>query len=435
MPTDEQQLDEQLQREAPRAYQYAHAIVREVWQALPRGRMVYNNGQASESDRFHAAVAKVVQQLQNMSVKPRDGAHQTRVIGSVVLSAILADGGRPSDFTPAIFDAVARHFRAYTQAQQTQVTRICNGCVGGFLPGPEHEPRCGRYTPQEDVPSYAGTRRPGESSMDFGIQVHEALAARVSHGGCCPKCGSSQFGFRSDCIKSCSECPYVEVDTRRGATTVTLPEKAPTEPEPATRLAAKILKAREVRLRNEAAQIGEAQTEPPPAPAIQPECPCCSSKQISYNASADVWHCPNCSWSKRQLVAPPPGPKFKIGDWVVSNRSTRDPKQLPKPSQVMGFLWSENEWCYMLHREGPGGMTSGANGTKESFLILDPYRQAAAKMFGKPVAHVTSEERQAAKLKAFKDAYTPAPPLKFYHPRPDDELRMLGKPPSWGTAW
>lgn len=180
--------------------------------------------------------------------------------------------------------------------------------------------------------------------------------------------------------------------------------------------------------------LEEAPTEPPPAPVVvKHECPCCRL-EISYNASADVWHCPNCSWSKRQLVEPPPGPKFKVGDWVVASKRQDDPAQRSIPSQVMGIYWSEqNEWCYSTHRENTRSVEEGCaktvmSGGHESQLTLDPYRQAAAKMFSKPAAHVTPEERQAAKLKAFKDTYTPIPQEKFYHVRPDDELQLLSGP-------
>ena len=220
---------------------------------------------------------------------------------------------------------------------------------GGKLAGPQHMEECHRYAAVEDVPSYAGMRRPGESAMDCGIRVHKALE--------------------------------------------------------------------------------EARTEPPPAPVVEHECPSCGSKKISYNARADVWRCPLCSWSKRQLVAPPPGPKFKVGDWV------RYPTYIGCV-QVMTVKWCNASWTYSLKREVHGRYSLSVHDENipENQLTLDPHRQAAAKMFGKPVAHVTSEERQAAKLKAFKDAYTPVTKGEFYEPKPGDRVRMLGKPPSWGTA-
>jgi hypothetical protein len=241
----------------------------------------------------------------------------------------------------------AREVRTALERQRTQ---ICLGCAKGLLAGPQHAKSCPGYATQENAPNYAGTRRPGESSLDFGIRVHKALE--------------------------------------------------------------------------------EAQTEPPPAPVVvRPECPCCRSEEISYNTRADVWRCPVCSWSRRQLIEPPPGPKFKIGDWVVVSKEQNG----RAPAQVMSFCWSTSAWSYTLLRET--GPRTGVETTimGESRLSLDPYRQAAAKMFGKPVAHVTQEERQAAKLQAFKDAYSAAPPSEFYKPQSKDEIRMLAKPPSWST--
>ena len=329
----------------------ARAIVRGVYQALPQERAAY-----VRSSCFEPAVAEVISHLRkNQDGRSLARKYLTRTIALVVLAKILPDGGTnvrestSTDLTPAIFDAVAQRIPAGLERRQTQ---ICTGCVGGFQVGPKHREECHRYTTQEDVPSYVGTRRPGESSLDFGIRVHKALE--------------------------------------------------------------------------------EAQTEPPPAPVVaEPECPCCRSEKISYNARADVWHCSFCSWSKRQLVEPPPGPKFKVGDWVATGTDFPGPLN-GFPSQVMGFHWS-SEWRYQLRREFLGGFS--AVDAPESKLSLDPHRQAAAKMFGKPAAHVTPEERQAAKLKAFKDAYTVIPGADFYQVRPEDRVRMIGKPPSWGTAW
>lgn len=137
--------------------------------------------------------------------------------------------------------------------------------------------------------------------------------------------------------------------------------------------------------------------EPAVPPAATHECPSCTSTQIQWNPRASVWHCPLCSWSKSSLAAPPPPPRFAVGDWV-------DYTHLG-PVQVMAARWNDSTWLYSLLREGRHGslqLPATAVGIPErSLLPSQPRAQQPAGGRIMPISELHKLERQAAKMMRF----------------------------------
>ena len=314
-----------------RQEQYARKIVETIWRlVLQRVRLPgeYRRWEQTKVAESEVRLFLLKHHLYTSMRTPGKADNHVRTIASVVIRKLLPDGGVPSDATPEVLQAIKQLFDQYSRAAEAafdagneavrRETRICLGCAGGKLAGPQHMEECHRYAAVEDVPSYAGMRRPGESATDVGIRLHKAFE--------------------------------------------------------------------------------EAHTEPPPAPVVEHECPSCGSKKISYNARADVWRCPLCSWSKRQLVAPPPGPKFKIGDWVGSHEGGRS----AMPMQVMGIQWWDDQtpgpnsqWLYTVCVETARGRVRDAL----CETLLHPCSEADRIR----LALLHKLERQASKMKRFSD--------------------------------